>query len=216
MKSPKLSLRVLFGPPGSLIFHRTCWRITLNFWSIKGYPGVGYSGHKLTTPETHGTTIGAARYEFWYDSGYLSLKFSWGLSSCIQKNIKSYYANSQKRGKLVNHEESYIFQPTFLMFVLIDVWRITPKLRWTINPSIAFLFTLSCKIQASLTTFSSTVFVVGKTPSYRSTIIIGVKFCMTFRWKGSTVKNLLLWIELILGKYKEKDSATKKVDAYYF
>lgn len=118
----------------------------------------------------------------------------------------------------MNYEEAYIFQPAFLMFVLVDVWRMTPKLRWTINPDIAFLFTLfsmSCMIQASLTAFSCTIFVVGKTPSYCSTIVIGVKFCMTLRWKGSARKNLLLWIELILGKCKE-DFTTKKVDAYYF
>lgn len=100
----------------------------------------------------------------------------------------------------MNHRVTYIFQPAFPMFVFIDVWRVTPKLRWTINPNIAFLFAffgMSCMVQASLTAISCTIFVVSKTPSYCSTVIIGMKFCTALRWKGSARKNLLVWIELI-------------------
>jgi hypothetical protein len=95
----------------------------------------------------------------------------------------------------MNHIETYIIQPALLMFVLINVWRMTPKLRWTINPNIAFIFIffgMSCMVQASLTAISCTIFVVGETPSHCSTIVIGVKFCMTLRWKGSARKDLLL------------------------
>jgi hypothetical protein len=63
----------------------------------------------------------------------------------------------------MNHIETYIFQPALLMFVLINVWRMTPKLRWTINPNIAFLFTffgMSCMVQAILAAISCTIFVV--------------------------------------------------------
>lgn len=36
----------------------------------------------VTTPETHGTMVGAFGWLFLYDSEYLSLKFSFGCSAC--------------------------------------------------------------------------------------------------------------------------------------
>jgi len=45
-----------------MAYYLRCWLLDLT--------------HELTTPETHGTTTGADGYEFRYDSGYLSLKFS--------------------------------------------------------------------------------------------------------------------------------------------
>jgi len=127
------------------------------------------------------------------------------LDSEISKGIMQ---NTHKRDKPGNHHNkvTYIFQPAFPMFVFIDVWRMTPKLIWAINPNIAFHYTffgMSCMIQASLTAISCTIFVVSKTPSYCSTVIIGVMFCIALRWKGFARKNLLIWIELIQGKYKE-------------
>jgi hypothetical protein len=49
---------------------------------------VGYLTHELTTPETHGTILGADGNDFLYDCGYLSLKFSWGSAAWIQKYQK--------------------------------------------------------------------------------------------------------------------------------
>ena len=39
--------------------------------------------YALTMPDTHGTMTGAIGWEFLYDSGYLSLKFTFGFSACI-------------------------------------------------------------------------------------------------------------------------------------
>jgi hypothetical protein len=49
---------------------------------------VGYLTHELTTPETHGTILGADGNDFLYDWGYLSLKFSRGSAAWIQKYQK--------------------------------------------------------------------------------------------------------------------------------
>lgn len=170
--------------------------------SYANRPGnVGQSDHALTTPETHGTTKGAVGCAFLYESEYLSLKFILGFSACIlmlkpiiyewgwKLNVyeeillkRKISANIMKR-----KAETYIFQPAFLMFVFIDIWRVAPCLRRTINPYITFLFTgvgSFSLIQASLTAVGCTFFMVGKAPSNSCTTIICMKFSMAFRWNG--------------------------------
>lgn len=92
--------------------------------------------------------------------------------------------------------DSYVFEPAFLMFMLIDVWRMAAILNRTINPYITFLFTWLCTlsvIQASLAAVSCTFFVVRKPPSHSNTSIICMKFSMAFRWEWPARQYWILW-----------------------
>jgi hypothetical protein len=57
----------------------------------------GYLSQALITPEAHGTITGADGREFLYHSGYLSLKFSFGFSACIQNINNCILAKSKTK-----------------------------------------------------------------------------------------------------------------------
>jgi hypothetical protein len=75
-------------------YNELCVQITYGLLLLVS---VGYLTHELTTPETHGTTLGADGNDFLYDWGYLSLKFSRGSAAWIHKYQKLLYRYTEKR-----------------------------------------------------------------------------------------------------------------------
>lgn len=119
---------------------------------------------------------------------------------------------------MTKHANTYIFQPALLIFVFINIWRVTSSLRWAVNPNITFncsRFGIFSLIQTRHTTFICRFFRMSKAPSYSSTTIVRMNFGMAFGSELSARQDSAVWIvDSVKVKMYIKFKANKLINKY--